>query len=139
MVLNKAETIGTRWSDAAAEADRSAEVLGLPVFPVVAALAARTRTTTITPADLDTLRRHRHRTDPACTLLADRFLSAELGADIADRRALLERWDLYGVACALTALRHDPALTARQLLQILHCASGIDPLHHEIHRRYRRL
>ncbi|MGW5111707.1 GTPase domain-containing protein [Nocardia sp. NPDC004123] len=136
VVLNKADAIGARWPDAAvAAADLSAE-LGLPVFPVVASLAARTRSGTLTDADLRTLHRHRDRPDPPLTLSHDLFTAADLAPDLESRRALLDRWDLFGVSCALAALRRHPTLPPQLLLQILHCASGIDPLHHELHRRY---
>ncbi|GAB4589748.1 GTPase domain-containing protein [Nocardia sp. IFM 10818] len=136
VLLNKADTIGTRWSDAATAAESHSAALGLPVFPVVASLAAHTRAGTLTDADLRTLRLHRHRTDPAFTLTPDLFTTPDAGADVANRQLLLARWALHGVACALAALHHDPSLSPCSLLQILHSASGIDPVHHELHRRY---
>ncbi|MEU0544123.1 hypothetical protein [Nocardia sp. NPDC005978] len=136
VVLNKADAIGCRWPDAAAVADRLTRVLGHRTFPVVAALAARTRTGTFTPADLHTLHRHRHHTPPAFTLLPELFTDPSLATDAPARQTLLDRWTLYGVACALTALNHAPTLHPRPLLQILHSASGIDPLHEELHTRY---
>ncbi|AYF75995.1 hypothetical protein D7D52_21560 [Nocardia yunnanensis] len=134
VILNKADSLGTRWSDAALLAARLEDELGHRTFPVVAVLAARTRTTTLTAADLHTLRRQLPRPDPPATLSHDLFTAA--GPDSEACQALLDRWDLHGVSCALTALRHHPALTERALGQILHCASGIDPLHTEILRRY---
>lgn len=131
VALNKADAIGVRWSDAAVTAEALTADLGRPVFPVVATLAAATRAGTLDDTDLTTLRCHRDRPDP---LSHDLFLTP--GLDPEARHALLDRWDLFGVSCALTALRHDPGLPARRLLQILHCASGIDRLHREIHRRY---
>ncbi|MEU1425488.1 GTPase domain-containing protein [Nocardia sp. NPDC005746] len=136
VALNKADAIGVRWSDAATTAEALTADLGRPVFPVVAALAARTRAGTLDDADLTALRRHRDRPDPPLALSHDLFLTPGLAPDFEARRALLDRWDLFGVSCALTALRHDPGLPAQRLLQILHCASGIDRLHREIHRRY---
>lgn len=136
VVLNKSDSIGTGWSDAALLAETLTADLGLNAFPVVAALAAHTRSGTLTDADLDTLHRHRTRPDPPLTLSHDLFTTPALALDSEARQALLDRWDLYGISCALTALRHDPTLGPRLLLQILHCASGIDPLHHELHRRY---
>ncbi|WP_067533087.1 hypothetical protein [Nocardia crassostreae] len=136
VILNKADTIGTRWSDAATAAESHSATLGLPVFPVVATLAAHTRAGTLTTADMQTLHRHRTRTDPAFTLAPGLFNAPDLGIDTANRQLLLTRWELYGVACALTALRHDPTLPPRTLLHVLHCASGIDPVHEELHRRY---
>ncbi|WP_327142746.1 hypothetical protein [Nocardia sp. NBC_01327] len=136
VVLNKADAIGTRWSDAALTADRHTATLGLRTLPAVASLAVHTRAGTFTDADLRTLHRHRTRTDPAFTLTPDLFTDPAIAEDTPARRTLLTRWDLYGISCALTALRHNPALHPRSLLQILHSASGIDPLHHELHRRY---
>lgn len=139
VVLNKADAIGTRWSDAVVAADSYCDVLALPVFPVVATLAAHTRSGILTEADLAVLRRHTDRADPAFTLVAERFTSPALAPDAADRTALLARWGLPGLACALAALRHQPDLTPRHLLQILHAASGIDPLNLELRRRCEQL
>ncbi|GAB2522890.1 hypothetical protein [Nocardia heshunensis] len=136
VVLNKADTIGTHWSDAAAHADRLATTLGHTVFPVVAAVAARTRNGTLTDADLRTLRRHHTRPDPPLTLSHELFTAPDLAPDPEARQALLDRWELHGVSCALAALRHDPTLGPRVLLQILHSATGIDALHRELHHRY---
>ncbi|MFJ9368515.1 hypothetical protein ACIRRA_29390 [Nocardia sp. NPDC101769] len=136
VVLNKADAIGARWPDAAAAADDLTAEFGLLVFPVVASLAAHTRSGTLTDADLRTLHRHRDRPDPALTLSHDLFTAPDLAPDPESRQALLDRWDLFGVSCALAALRRHPTLPPQLLLQILHCASGIDPLHHELHRRY---
>ncbi|MVU80083.1 hypothetical protein GPX89_22900 [Nocardia sp. ET3-3] len=136
VVLNKADSIGTRWSDAASRAAQLESDLGFTTFPVVASLAAHTRSATLTESDLHTLHRHRTRPDPPLTLSPDLFTTPDLAPDPEARQALLDRWDLHGVSCALAALRADPGLTPRVLRQILHCASGIDPLHYELHRRY---
>ncbi|MTE14753.1 P-loop NTPase family protein [Nocardia aurantiaca] len=136
VVLNKADSIGARWSDAATMAEKLTADLGLPTFPVVAALAGRTRSGTLTDTDLRTLHDHRDRPDPPLTLSHDLFTAPGLAPDPEARRALLDRWDLFGVSCALAALRRHPTLTPQLLLHILHCASGIDPLHRELHRRY---
>ncbi|MFE2956256.1 hypothetical protein [Nocardia tengchongensis] len=134
VVLNKADAIGVRWSDAATAGEDLAARHGLPVFPVVAALAAHTRTGTLTDIDLRTLHRHREHADSPLCLSHDLFTAP--GPDLDARRALIDRWDLFGVSCLLTSLRRDPRLPAQRLLQILHCASGIDRLHRELHRRY---
>lgn len=136
VVLNKADAIGTRWSDAATAADCLTESLGHQTLPVIASLAAKTRSGTFNPAELRTLRSHRTQADPACTLLPELFTAPALGPDFPARQSLLDHWTLYGVACAIAALRHAPELPAQPLLQILHSASGIDPLHEELHRRY---
>ncbi|WP_067516058.1 hypothetical protein [Nocardia uniformis] len=139
LVLNKADAIGTRWSDAVAAADRYAAETGLSTFPVMATLAANTRSGILTGADLAVLRRHTEQSDPAFTLAEERFTSPAFGPDTAERATLIDRWTLPGIAYAHTALRHQPELPPRRLLQILHAASGIDPLHHELHRRYEQL
>ncbi|RDI63153.1 hypothetical protein [Nocardia pseudobrasiliensis] len=139
VVLNKADAIGSRWVDAVAAADRCARELGLPVLPVVAALAEHTRAGMPGEDDLRTLRRHLDRADPAFTLSPELFTAPAAGLDTADRQALLDRWSLYGVACALTALRHDPTLGPGPLLQLLHAASGIDALHALVHTDYQRI
>ncbi|MGV9663367.1 hypothetical protein [Nocardia niigatensis] len=136
VVLNKADSVGARWPDAAATAENLTAEFGLTAFPVVASLALRTRSGTLADTDLGTLQRHRDHPDPPLTLSCDLFTAADLGPDHEARRALLDRWDLHGVSCALAALRRNPSLPPQLLLQILYCASGIDPLHHELHRRY---
>ncbi|WP_067830827.1 hypothetical protein [Nocardia inohanensis] len=136
VLLNKADTIGIHCHEAAETAETYSATVSLPVYPIIADLAARTRSGILTDADLRTLHRHRHRTDPAFTLTPDLFTHPGLAPDAPARRALLDRWGLYGIACARTALRHAPTLDARALRQILHCASGIDPVHHHLHRLY---
>ncbi|MCX4096325.1 hypothetical protein [Nocardia sp. alder85J] len=138
-VLNKADAIGARWSDAVAAAEQYGRELGIPVLPVVAELAAHTRAGLLSDDDLRTLRRHRDRAGTAFTLSPELFTAATAGADTADRQAVLDRWGLYGVAVTLIALRHDPATEPRVLLQLLHAASGIDAVHLHLHRRYERL
>lgn len=137
VVLNKADAMGSRWGDAVAAADRFARELRLPVVPVVASLAARTRAGSVDAADLSDLRRLAVGPDVPSVLAADLFIGA--GSDQDARRRLIENWDLYGVDCALTALRADPDLTSAALIQILHSAGGIDPLHRLVHRRYEQV
>ncbi|WP_159846322.1 hypothetical protein [Nocardia sp. CY41] len=136
-VLNKADAIGSRWGDAVAAAQQYGRELRIPVVPVVASLAVRTRSGALTGADLELLRKLAADADPALILAPDLFLAP--GPDAAEREQLLRRWDLYGVACACTALRHDPDLAPQALLQILHAASGIDALHQLLHRRYEQV
>jgi hypothetical protein len=136
-VLNKADAIGSRWSDAVAAAQQYSRELRIPVVPVVASLATRTRAGALTDADVDLLRKLATEADPALILAPDLFVAP--GPDAAEREQLLRRWDLYGVACACAALRHDPDLAPQQLSQILHAASGIDALHQLLHRRYEQV
>ncbi|WP_330251739.1 hypothetical protein OG874_37330 [Nocardia sp. NBC_00565] len=138
-VLNKADAIGSRWGDAVAAAEQYSGGLGTVTLPVVASLAVRTRAGAVTEADLATLRRLAQTADPALTLSPDLFVAASAGSDVAEREQLLQRWDLYGVTCALSALREDPELSPHALLQIMHAASGIDPLHRLLHRRYEQV
>ncbi|WP_051499648.1 hypothetical protein [Nocardia sp. BMG51109] len=139
VVLNKADAIGSRWADAVSAAEQLAHGLGVPVLPVVAALAVATRAGTPNDDDLRTLRRHAGTTDPTFTLSPELFTAAAAGPDVADRQAVLERWGLHGVSCALTALRDEPDLGPRELLQLLHAAGAIDPVHALLHRRYERI
>ncbi|OQS12528.1 hypothetical protein B0T36_24630 [Nocardia donostiensis] len=138
VVLNKADAIGARWADAVAAADQYARELRLPTLPVVASLAVRTRAGAVAEEDMATLRRHAD-ADPSFTISPELFTSAAAGPDVAERQQLLDRWELYGVSCALTAVRHKPDITAQAVLQILHSASAIDPLHRQLHRRYEQV
>ncbi|WP_029930270.1 hypothetical protein [Nocardia otitidiscaviarum] len=135
LVLNKADAIGSRWSDAVTAAERCAEEFGMAVHPVVATLAAHTRSGIVTDAERATLCRHRDHPDPTFALVPERFTDPAFGSDTADRKALLARWPLPGLACALSALRYRPELSSGRILQILHAASGIDPLHADLRRR----
>lgn len=137
VVLNKADAVGARWGEAVAAADRYARELGLPVVPVVASLAARTRAGAVDAADRTDLRRLAVGPDVPSVLAADLFIGS--GSDQDARRRLLANWDLYGVDCALTALRADAELSSAALIQILHSASGVDPLHRLVHRRYEQV
>ncbi|NKY85715.1 hypothetical protein HGA07_08770 [Nocardia veterana] len=139
VVLNKADAVGSRWADAVAAADQAAHGLSMPVAPVVAELAVHTRAGTPSDDDLRTLRRHAAGNATALTLSPDLFVDAAAGPDVAERRAVLDRWGLHGVACALVALRHDPGLGPQQLLQLLHAATGIDPVHARLHQRYEQI
>ncbi|MEU2124099.1 hypothetical protein [Nocardia niwae] len=136
-VLNKADAVGSRWGDAVAAAQQYGRELRIPVVPVVASLAVRTGAGALSGADVELLRKLATDADPALILAPDLFLAP--GPDAAEREQLLRRWDLYGVACACTALRHDPDLAPQALLQILHAASGIDALHRLLHRRYEQV
>ncbi|MGW4845624.1 hypothetical protein [Nocardia brasiliensis] len=137
VVLNKADAIGARWADAVTAAEQYGRELGVAVLPVVASLAVRTRAGAMTDVDIAALRRLLANDDAALTLSPDLFVAP--GPDQAARVELLQRWDLYGVTCALAALRHDPELAPQTLLQLLHAASGIDALHRLLHRRYEQV
>ncbi|MFD0365527.1 hypothetical protein ACFQZZ_29175 [Nocardia sp. GCM10030253] len=139
LVLNKADAVGSRWGDAVVAAEQYSRELGILTLPVVASLAVRTRAGALTDTDMTTLHRLAANADPSLTLSPDLFTSPSAGPDVAEREQLLQRWDLYGVSCALIALRRDPELTPHALLQILHAVSGIDALHRLLHRRYEQV
>lgn len=139
VVLNKADAIGSRWGDAVVAAEQYSRELGIRALPVVASLAVRTRAGAVTEEDMATLRRLAETADLALTLSPDLFVSPAAGPDVAERETLLRRWDLYGITCALSALRADPELGPHAILQILHAASGIDPLHRLLHHRYEQV
>ncbi|MFC6011426.1 hypothetical protein [Nocardia lasii] len=137
VVLNKADAVGARWGDAVAAAQQHARELGLPVVPIIASVAARTRAGAVDAADLSDLRRLAVGPDVPSVLAADLFIGS--GSDQQARQRLIAHWDLYGVDCALSALRADPDLPSSAIIQILHSASGIDPLHALVHRRYEQV
>ncbi|WP_233608191.1 hypothetical protein [Nocardia stercoris] len=138
VVLNKADAVGTGWSEVVATAGQCARGIAMPVFPVVADLAARTRAGIPDQHELTVLARHTAAAD-SLTLTPELFTAATAGTDVDDRAALLDRWGLYGVACALAALRHQPDLGPQSLLQVLHAGSGIDELYAELHTRYEQV
>lgn len=126
LVLNKADAIGTGWSDAVTAADRYSRQFGLPTFPMVGSLAARTISGALREGDLELLRRHAH-AGSALAVSADSFLSPAAGTDTAERAELLDQWDLYGVSCVLATLDREPDLSPQTVLQILHTVSGVEP------------
>ncbi|MGW5573900.1 hypothetical protein ACWEVD_22125 [Nocardia thailandica] len=134
VVLNKADAVGSRWSEAVAAADRYGRELGLQMVPVVASLAVRTKAGVVGEADLADLRRLAADPSAPAALAVDLFTAPGPDEDV--RRRLLADWDLFGVDTALAALRADPDLSGPALIQILHAASGIDPLYRLVHRRY---
>lgn len=138
VVLNKADALGAGWADAVAGAERYSRELRMPVLPLVASLAVRTKAGTVTDTDLAVLRRHVG-AGPGLTISPELFTAASAGSDTGEREELLHRWDLYGVSCALAALHHQPDLSGRALLQILHAASAVDPLNRLLHTRYEQV
>lgn len=125
-VLNKADTLPGAWSAGARAADGCAAEFGVPTLPLVASLAARTRHAALTDAEASSLRRLASTADAVLTMSPELFLAVPAGTDVRARRTMLERWDLYALDCALTALRADAALTAAALTLVLHAASGVE-------------
>lgn len=137
VVLNKADAIGTGWADAVAAADQYSRVFGLPTFPIVGTLAARTVAGALREPDLELLRRHAAG-GSLSAVSAEAFVSPVAGPDTEQRAQLLERWDLYGLACVLAALEREPGLSPQTVLQILHTVSGIEPVAKLLGLRYQQ-
>ncbi|WP_245664759.1 hypothetical protein [Nocardia grenadensis] len=135
LVLNKADAIGTGWADAVAAARQFGREFGLPAFPMVGSLAARTVSGAFQETDLALLRRLAQ-SGIAAALSAEAFVSP--GPDTAERAELLERWDLYGLSCVLAALERDPDLAPQTVLQILHTVSGVEPVARLLGQRYQQ-
>lgn len=127
-VLNKADAISFALRRAVETADQLAAELDRCVLPLVGSLAARSRTTTLTDAEVRSLSRLAETRDVTLTLSPDLFLAADVVTDVRARRTMLERWDMYGIDCAIDTLRRFPELTSRQLTQLMHAASGIGPV-----------
>ena len=139
-VLNKADTIppesvegadGDVWKAASALAARQAATLKprvADVLPVIGLLAETAETGGFTATDADALKALAG-TDQtirdAMLLSADLFTTLDAPIPEGTRRRLLERLDLYGVGCALTAIDADPAITAGALRRTLLDASGL--------------
>ncbi|MCX0270484.1 hypothetical protein NLM24_07150 [Nocardia zapadnayensis] len=137
LVVNKADAIGTGWADAVGAARQFGREFRLPAFPMVGSLAARTVSGAFQETDLALLRRLAQ-SGIAAALSAEAFVSPAVGPDTAERTELLERWDLYGLACVLAALERDPDLAPQTVLQILHTVSGVDPVAQLLGQRYRQ-
>src|SRR5690606_25589905 len=137
VVVNKADAIGTGWADAVAAAEQFSRAFGLPAFPIVGSLAARTVAGALREADLALLRRHAGNRSLSA-VSAEAFVSPAAGPDTAERADLLERWDLYGAACVLAALEREPDLAPQTVLQILNTVSGIEPVARLLGLRYQQ-
>lgn len=139
-VLNKADTItpesvtgsdGDVWKAATLLAEKQAATLKprvADVIPVIGLLAESAESGGFTSADADALRSLSKLDDATWeTMLvsADIFTTWECEVPSGTRARLLEKLDLYGVRCAVDALRADTELTAGSLRRTLLNASGL--------------
>lgn len=139
-VLNKADTIppesvtgsdGDVWKAASLLAEKQAQSLKprvADVIPVIGLLAESAESGGFTSADADALRSLSKLDDATWeTMLmsADIFTTWECEVPSGTRTRLLEKLDLFGVRCAVDALRADPELTAGSLRRTLLNASGL--------------
>ncbi|HWM03892.1 MAG TPA: dynamin family protein, partial [Actinophytocola sp.] len=139
-VLNKADTItpesvtgsdGDVWKAACLLAEKQALTLKprvADVIPVIGLLAESAESGGFTSADADALRSLSKLDDATWeTMLmsADIFTTWECEVPAGTRTRLLEKLDLYGIRCAVDALRADPELTAGSLRRTLLNASGL--------------
>ena len=139
-VLNKADTItpesvagsdGDVWKAACMLAEKQAQTLKprvADVIPVIGLLAESAESGGFTSADADALRSLSKLDDATWeTMLvsADIFATWDCEVPAGTRARLLEKLDLYGVRCAVDALRADPELTAGSLRRTLLNASGL--------------
>ncbi|MEO9220837.1 MAG: dynamin family protein [Mycobacteriaceae bacterium] len=142
-LLNKADTLAPEsvagagdnvWAAARLVAARQAQLLGprvADVLPVVGLLAETCESGAFEAADADALRTVAATDADTCAamlLAADLFLSLDCPVDVAVRQRLLERLDLYGIACAVRALRADPHMPVGRLRAALDGASGLAPV-----------
>ena len=139
-LLNKADTLAPEsvdgagdnvWKAARLVAARQAQLLGprvADVLPVIGLLAETCGSGTFEAADADALRTVAAMDADTCAamlLATDLFLSLDCPVDVAVRQRLLERLDLYGIACAVRALRADPTMPVGRLRAALDGASGL--------------
>ncbi len=146
-LLNKADTVApesvpgadsTVWQAATLLAAKQAESLGprvADVLPVVGLLGETCASGRFDTADAEALRvlaGMDEATRTAMLLAADLFVSMDCPLDVATRERLLERLDLYGIACAVRALSADPEMPAGRLRAALYTASGLAPVHRRL-------
>jgi hypothetical protein len=139
-ILNKADTIapesvagsdGDVWRAASLLAEKQAATLKprvADVIPVIGLLAESAESGGFTSADADALRSLSKLDDGTMdTMLmsADIFVTWDCEVPANTRTRLLETLDLYGIRCAVDALRADPELTAGSLRRTLLNASGL--------------
>ena len=139
-VLNKADTIAPEsvqgadndiWKAATILAGKQAALLKprvADVLPVIGLLAESAESGGFTSADAEALRQLSKLDDPTLdTMLvaADIFTSWDCEVPTGTRLRLLEKLDLYGVRCAIDAIRAEPEMTAGALRRLLLEASGL--------------
>jgi hypothetical protein len=98
------------------------------MLPVIGLLAESTETGRFTTADADALRVLAGLPEESWVPLvasADLFTTWDVPVPTAVRVRLLETLDLYGVRCAVAALRERPDLTAGELRRELLAGSGL--------------
>ncbi|WP_091624890.1 dynamin family protein [Amycolatopsis saalfeldensis] len=140
-VLNKADTIvaesvagsdGDVWKAATMLAEKQASTLKprvADVLPVIGLMAESAESGGFTSADAEALRQLSALDEDILeTMLisADIFTSWECDVPSGVRLRLLEKLDLFGVRCAVEAIRAEPAITAGALRRTLLDASGLD-------------
>ncbi|MDT8910527.1 dynamin family protein [Amycolatopsis sp. PS_44_ISF1] len=140
-VLNKADTIvaesvagsgGDVWKAATMLAAKQAVTLKprvADVLPVIGLMAESAESGGFTSADAEALRKLAGLDEEVLeTMLisADIFTGWECEVPAGLRLRLLEKLDLFGVRCAVDAIRADPAVTAGALRRKLLDASGLD-------------
>ncbi|TVT11949.1 dynamin family protein [Amycolatopsis bartoniae] len=139
-VLNKADTVapesvqgagGDVWKAATILAEKQAALLKprvADVLPVIGLLAETTESGQFTSADAEALRKLAavdEATLETMLMAADIFTSWECEVPTGTRLRLLEKLDLYGIRCAIDAIRADPGIPAGALRRILLDASGL--------------
>lgn len=139
-VLTKADTLdpaavdgagSSVWAAGQAMAAQQKRALGtrvIDVLPVVGLLGETCETGAFTTADVDALcviATEDETTRAALLASVDLFTSVPCDVDVPARERLLLRLDLYGVACAIRALRADPQLPAGRLRAALFAVSGL--------------
>jgi hypothetical protein len=139
-VLNKADTVapesvagadGDVWKAATMLAEKQAQTLKprvADVIPVIGLLAESAESGRFTSADADALRQLAELDEDSwetMLLSADLFTSWECGIPTGTRVRLLEKLDLYGIRCAVEAVRAEPELTAGALRRRLLDSSGL--------------
>jgi predicted GTPase len=139
-VLNKADMItpqsvpgadGEVWRAAELLAGRQADALKpqvAGVLPVIGLLAETAETGRFGSADADALRSLAaldEATWQTMTVSADLFTTWEAPMPTATRVRLLETLDLYGIRCAVEALRKESTLSTGDIRRLLLASSGL--------------
>lgn len=151
-VLNKADTIapesvdgadGDVWKAALMLAQRQAHTLKprvADVLPVIGLVAESAETGGFTSSDADALRKLADLDDATREMMlmsGDLFTSWDCDVPAGTRHRLLEKLDLYGVRCALTALDAEPAITAGALRRKLLDSSGLEGVRGKLNAVFR--
>ncbi|MGL4306627.1 MAG: hypothetical protein ACRCSF_10780 [Mycobacteriaceae bacterium] len=124
-ILNKADLMGYEgyqgpWSAALDRSNLCAKLSGIPVFPLISPLARAV----VSIHDMEIIKRC-HSGAPPLLHSPDLFIHDEHEVPIESRKGLVEKFDLYGIRCAMGAVKRNESTSHLDIQEIFRSISGI--------------